>query len=506
MNVANREKDEVKRPLKVNAFFPNQGNYSFVKHTIETTNATKMSQKRINEPDGSYNSESRPGFFFIGRLRNPRTFVFGSDERNPVIVLESGLLPLAAPGAIDEGPEGAGVLQVHEALSLGDCEMLPADVSMIVRDKDVAAVSAHRVHLNYLHYGVSLLLLPYELIQKYINYGLTDVLVTCDAVQILHQRGVTQQTGASLELVASDVLDHYRTYSLLERLLHNPPKLEEQLAFQIEPQTRKLLIEKYYEFDNAVIRELLGKKLSSRHRKDLDEVGEKTGILLKSCRRQFDNVKRVFKVVEEMQGSVVQNIRNNFLLSEDLAKRYGAVVFIACMRFETSKRKLHYLTFPDFYNCARAMMSGWTYGENSPEFDDTDLDREFLLDLRDVRILLDKEKEHKHLVCQRLKPQLLERSYQELENNFRSYSRALVGVACNLHRTREMRFLFLELVERCLEPWRQVTWSHTDLRNFLTAYMQCALEMDVLREADLKSAWERFMTVVSICLLRMYHT
>ncbi|CAG2062339.1 unnamed protein product [Timema podura] len=106
----------------------------------------------------------------------------------------------------------------------------------------------------------------------------------------------------------------------------------------------------------------------------------------------------------------------------------------------------------------------------------------------------------------RLKPQLLERSYQELENNFRSYSRALVGVACNLHRTREMRFLFLELVERCLEPWRQVTWSHTDLRNFLTAYMQCALEMDVLREADLKSAWERFMTVVSICLLRMYHT
>nr|CAD7403651.1 unnamed protein product [Timema cristinae] len=263
---------------------------------------------------------------------------------------------------------------------------------------------------------------------------------------------------------------------------------------------------RYYEFDNAVIRELLGKKLSSRHRKDLDEVGEKTGILLKSCRRQFDNVKRVFKVVEEMQGSVVQNIRNNFLLSEDLAKRYGAVVFIACMRFETSKRKLHYLTFPDFYNCARAMMSGWTYGENSPEFDDTDLDREFLLDLRDVRILLDKEKEHKHLVCQRLKPQLLERSYQELENNFRSYSRALVGVACNLHRTREMRFLFLELVERCLEPWRQVTWSHTDLRNFLTAYMQCALEMDVLREADLKSAWERFMTVVSICLLRMYHT
>lgn len=41
---------------------------------------------------------------------------------------------------------------------------------------------------------------------------------------------------------------------------------------------------RYYEFDNSVIRELLGKKLTSRHRKDLDEVSEKTGVSLKSCR------------------------------------------------------------------------------------------------------------------------------------------------------------------------------------------------------------------------------
>jgi hypothetical protein len=37
-------------------------------------------------------------------------------------------------------------------------------------------------------------------------------------------------------------------------------------------------------------------------------------------RRQFDNVKRVFKVVEDMQGSVVQNIKTNFLLPEELAR------------------------------------------------------------------------------------------------------------------------------------------------------------------------------------------
>ena len=48
--------------------------------------------------------------------------------------------------------------------------------------------------------------------------------------------------------------------------------------------------------DPRVSRELIGKKLSSRFRRDLDELAEKTGVSLKSCRRQFDNVKRVFKV------------------------------------------------------------------------------------------------------------------------------------------------------------------------------------------------------------------
>lgn len=52
----------------------------------------------------------------------------------------------------------------------------------------------------------------------------------------------------------------------------------------------------------------------------MDEVSDKTGITLKSCRRQYDNVKRVFKVVEDLPGSLAANIEQHFLLSEDLAK------------------------------------------------------------------------------------------------------------------------------------------------------------------------------------------
>ncbi|XP_050558201.1 acidic fibroblast growth factor intracellular-binding protein [Spodoptera frugiperda] len=309
-----------------------------------------------------------------------------------------------------------------------------------------------------------------------------------EAVSTLHQRGFAKQHGATVELIASDVLDHYRTFALLERLLTVPSKLSEQMVFQIDDATKQMLIENHLPYYPCV-----------------SQVAERSGAPLRCCRRQFDNVRRVFKAVEEMPGNVVANIRTTFLLSEPLAKKYGAVVFIACMRFETAKRKLTYLTFNDFYHCAQAIMSSWTYSCTGPEYYDTEMDREFLLELRELRILLDKEKEHKHLICMRLRPKLLEKSYQELELNFRLYTRALVGLACNLHRGRELRSLFIDLLERCVEPLRLGSWPKTDLAQFLCAYEQCALQMDVLREADLKSVWERYMRVISQCLLTMYH-
>ncbi|KAK4878573.1 hypothetical protein RN001_011079 [Aquatica leii] len=325
-----------------------------------------------------------------------------------------------------------------------------------------------------------------------------------EAVAILNQQGLGQITGASLELIASDVLDHYRTYSLLEKLLNNPSKLREQHAFQIEPQTRQLLIEKYYEFDDNVARELLGKKLSSKHRKDLDEICEKTSVPLKSCRRQFDNLKRIFKTVEEMPGSLVQNIQKLFSLSEDLARRYAAVVFLACLRFETSKRKLQYLSFPTLKQCSECVMNFWTY-TSTPGIDyfDTEMDKEFLLDLRDLKVVADKEKEHKNLVCSQIKTVISPKAYTELESNFRSYSRPILTLATSLHRVREMRNLFYELL-LMLDNWKHGSWTVSDLEQFFNAYTKCALNLDVFKDVDSKQTWERYMNVVSKCLVVMY--
>ena len=92
----------------------------------------------------------------------------------------------------------------------------------------------------------------------------------------------------------------------------------------IDECTKERLIESYYDLDGLLCREIVGKKLSSRLRKDLDEICEKisttdksvvacgagaVGLRLKSARRQFDNVKRVFKTIEEMGGDYVTNIK-----------------------------------------------------------------------------------------------------------------------------------------------------------------------------------------------------
>uniref|UniRef100_A0A4W3H2T5 Fibroblast growth factor (acidic) intracellular binding protein b n=1 Tax=Callorhinchus milii TaxID=7868 RepID=A0A4W3H2T5_CALMI len=107
-----------------------------------------------------------------------------------------------------------------------------------------------------------------------------------DAVTIRIQNGVLEQTDATPDVLESDTMDHYRTFQMLERLLHSPPKLVNQLLLQIPPPMQCVLIESYYTFDEVFVREVLGKKLSKGTKKDLDDVSVKTGVTLKSCRRQ----------------------------------------------------------------------------------------------------------------------------------------------------------------------------------------------------------------------------
>lgn len=65
-----------------------------------------------------------------------------------------------------------------------------------------------------------------------------------EAAVVLQQRGALQTfPGATSDFLLADVCDHYRTYVLLEKLLHTPPRIFEQWTFQMDSQTQRMLID-----------------------------------------------------------------------------------------------------------------------------------------------------------------------------------------------------------------------------------------------------------------------
>ncbi|KAJ1550544.1 hypothetical protein HK405_000340, partial [Cladochytrium tenue] len=113
----------------------------------------------------------------------------------------------------------------------------------------------------------------------------------------------------------------YRNFELLEHYLHRPKHLMTQLLFPLSLETKQFLVESYYGFDGRVIREVLGKKLSSRPRRELDEAHEKSRIPIPGCRRMFDNLRRLMKRVEDVEGNMEKIFQTDFLLPPGLAKQ-----------------------------------------------------------------------------------------------------------------------------------------------------------------------------------------
>lgn len=56
--------------------------------------------------------------------------------------------------------------------------------------------------------------------------------------------------------------------------------------FQVSEEMIEKLVERYYQYDPYVMREILNHKLTQKQRKDLDDIADKTETRVRSCRRQ----------------------------------------------------------------------------------------------------------------------------------------------------------------------------------------------------------------------------
>lgn len=195
--------------------------------------------------------------------------------------------------------------------------------------------------------------------------------------------------------VQTECEDEYRVYALLQKYLIDSTLLQHDcMMVQLSKEMLFRMTERYYRFDEAVMRCLLGKKLSSRDRTDpFDECEERIGVRLSSCQRQFDNIKRVRGAVIDDENSdggeslssaalasssasssaslssqsssqqprgkgLVERIRAQFGLSAALALSYARVVFLCRYRFDTIKR-LSSCSYADFERFASIVMTHW---------------------------------------------------------------------------------------------------------------------------------------------------
>lgn len=316
-------------------------------------------------------------------------------------------------------------------------------------------------------------------------------------------------------IILQNIHDNYHIFGRLEQYLAEPPRLNEQLMFQISDEICEKLIEKYYGYDVIIMRELLCHKLTQRQRKDLDDISEKLGYRyrVKSCRRQFDNLKRIIRTIEEMKGPIIKNITENFCLPSNMAEHYSAFVFIARNQFEISKRKLSHLSLDDFIYCANMMMKNWSSNSHDS---DSDMNRDFLIDLKDLKIFTERDilDDHKKLVSMSMTKQLAtpyssdNRRAHKIDQNFKDLSKGLIEIAYALNHSKDMRDLFVDLIELFIEPCRENDLSKNEVKIFLEEYRNRAhLLHDICREnPKCLSVFDRYITTISNCILKMYHS
>lgn len=350
------------------------------------------------------------------------------------------------------------------------------------------------------------------------GYGVKDATVLREKNEL----AITREFRDYRQLLQTETQDQFRMFELLQPYLQLPHTFMNQHLFQLSHATKRALIESYYAFDEKVVREFLGKKLSSKNRKDLDNISEKTSVSLKSCQRQFDNIKQVLRVVDDHEGSLVENIKKHFILPEDMAGVYASVVFISANRFETNKKKLSLFSFSDFTACASEMINHWTAGSEGSHAvdDDLELDRDFLQDLHDLklsmlgRIWVDR---HLKLVSKDMRRKKLSVPFiKSVEQNFRALSKALVSLGSSLVREKDLKDFFVDLVEDVIEPCKSFGWSREDVEIVLTSLEGSVAECELahfkqtgrpdIHEKPWSVVYKRYLDTLKTCILILYRT
>jgi len=105
------------------------------------------------------------------------------------------------------------------------------------------------------------------------------------------------------QLVTSDAGSQFRTFRMLKPYLDDPTRWADQ-RFRMPAVVRQRVLDAYYSFDDRLMREALGRKPTPKLRRALEAQCERLNISLTSCRRQADNLYRLYMAADEHEPHV----------------------------------------------------------------------------------------------------------------------------------------------------------------------------------------------------------
>ena len=304
-------------------------------------------------------------------------------------------------------------------------------------------------------------------------------------------------------LVELDTEDHFRLFEELRPSLEDPVNV--RLFCEIAPGSRMLLFGKFYSFDEVVVRELVGRKLTSRARKDLDEVSEATGILRPSCARQFDNLRRIFDAGDENgfqvtspHVSMAALLAAEFNIPTQLATRYSNILWLLYHRFSVhpSKKRTAFLDLQSLEFCAEALRVAWCspHVPNVEEFYPFEIETSTVARLRELKSRLNNVLNEIWAAC---RPTVEGARYSRLEIRFRSWMRSVLNIASGLAQGR-LRDFFEDLVVGVVEPLQEIPMTTDETIAWLNQ-LEVAVQIAC---PDMSSGWQLLILGLKPCVIR----
>ena len=327
-------------------------------------------------------------------------------------------------------------------------------------------------------------------------------------------------------------IEQYRVFDVLEHFMCQPLLLHSQMMIQIPATIQQFIVQKYWGLNDSVVREIVYKRLN-KSRKDLDDVSDLTGLNLKCVTRQFDNLKRIYTFIEDNQWqfNILRSIEVNFLLDPLLARKYSCVIFLQFSKFNlTSKRRMQRVCGDGLEKCAaltlvflgsdsesfsKSVLSEYFLindnkdvesggGSNTvgrvvsavdcyevlqldeccwpivwqifSTIDTVELDKQLLINLRDLRTILTGEilDSACNLVRQSInnKGGSIANKRQLDMPRIRTVLKSLMQIGGHLSQTREYRDMLEDILTKIVEPLEEATLNNADIQIFLICCSQ----------------------------------